>query len=317
MARTSPTRQAKFVDMALGQGRQYDPIRPTAAPYFDLYGPGSIDYIELRDPRQVGPLITPRDLIPSGTEKPPTRRQMEQNFRDNVPTKRDPNSFPEPKRKKKRALASNETGVMNDAGDNEMEVRSKDAKGKSQPVDKRATPPSGSAGSAPGSATPVVQGTKGDFGDPMSFLGQLLASMLSGGIPDPSMGGGTTTVPKGGSPFTAQPTAPMMANPFMEMVADPSIIGQGGWGAETVSNPPVPPRNPQFQQGAPTMKPGMPTPNPLFHGNPDTSYGARGEIGGSNDMRSIGAILEDIFGLSTPGLIPPTPQRNPMFTGGV
>lgn len=65
---TQPRNSKKLRDLAAGQKEepwsQFDPV-----PYLSEYGPGSVDYLEWRDQRQVGPLISPKDLMFRAGEK--------------------------------------------------------------------------------------------------------------------------------------------------------------------------------------------------------------------------------------------------------
>jgi hypothetical protein len=203
------------------------------------------------------------------------------------------------------------------------------------PKAKQSLPPRGKAtaeldnGIRNDAMTPqTVQGTKGDMqapgDDPLSMMAQALMSMFSGGMPSPSMGGGTTEAPMGGSPFTQMPTTMDVPerNPFQQGGPDEEILanmirgpgqsqqmtqvppmmqeaqGMGG----RMSTPPPPPPVPNNPEIAPTphtpaMRPPVPSPNPSFHADPN----------------SLEALLTSMFGAGQPQV----PARNPLFSGGV
>lgn len=184
----------------------------------------------------------------------------------------------------------------------------------------------------PASSTPSVQASKGDLGgessDIFSQMVEAFMGLLSGGTPNPMMGGGTTVMPQGGSPFTQMPTEMDLPqrNPFFESGPDESIL------ASILQGPPQMPANqtqemtgvpPMMQQAmqypgaqatqeaaappqpvtpptprVPTLRPPVPQQNPAF-----------------TDDGSLGAMLQQLF--TQQRVAPTMPTRNPMFTGGV
>jgi len=255
---------------------------------YQTYGPGQADYITVPGPNQTGPLIN-IPLLMQEMGKPGASRGEVEGIFGKPPKGKQP---PPPRN---RATAELDTGTRNDAMVPQQQA---------------------------------VQGTKGDMAapgdDPLSMMAQALMSMFSGGMPSPSMGGGTTEAPMGGSPFTQMPTTMDLPerNPFQQGGPDEEILAnmirgpgqsQGmtqvppmmqeaqGMG-NRMSTPPAPPpapNNPEIAPTprAPTMHPPVPSPNPSFHADPN----------------SLEALLTSMFGAGQPQV----PQRNPLFSGGV
>lgn len=288
---TQPTRSGKFRNLAVGQATQpYEEFNTEPFPFLSEYGPGSVDYLEWRDKRQVGPLIDPKMLYREGTGKDPGKNDIQNLFIR-------PGSIPEGPRMipkgtyQKLDYAQADDGTRNDA--------------MQQPV----------------------QGTKGDMqapgSDPLSMISQAIMSLLSGGMPSPGMGGGTTEAPMGGSPFTQMPTqmdlpernpfqqggpdeeimanairGPQMpaANQMQEMTQVPPMMQEAQKANAAAAAPPPMPMTPATPQARP-LHPPVPTPNPSFH----------------PDAGSLEALLTSMFGQGQPQV----PQRNPLFSGGV
>jgi len=295
---------------------------------YQTYGPGQADYITVPGPNQVGPLINIPLLMKEMGKPGASRGEIENIFGKPLKTK-------QPLPPKGRATAEADTGTRTDA----MEIRAKE-----KPAVKKPAP----AQRDPASSTPSVQNSKGDMTppptDPFSEMIEALMGMFTGGTPSPGMGGGTTVAPQGGSPFIQMPTTMDVPeqNPFLnsgpdesilanlirgpqamaadqtqEMTSLPPMMQQAQRAQQAAAQPPAVPNNPQIPPTPQTrsLRPPMPAQNPLFHGNPDQSFGAGGEIGGQNDLRTIGMMLNEMFGGQ--GAAPAMPTRNSLFSGGV
>lgn len=316
---TEPQKSKKFRDLAMGQKEEpwseFDPV-----PYLSEYGPGSVDYLEFRDKRQVGPLIQPADLFRAITGKSPNgARGLENTLRDTprpdpVWNTRIPGipmrpEFFNPIHPTRR-IVENDTGTMTDESPPQKHINLGNT---------MATPPEKKP--AKKTATPAVQGTKGpptpDSADPFAMMVQSLMDLFSGGTPSPGMGGGVTEAPKGFSPYTQQPTQADVPtrNPFFTAGPDesfPSFLFEGPglsypkgvpgpMEAEAqkarVAQAPAP--QPQAPAGGPVP---VPTPNPQFHDQ-------------GTDLRDFGYMLMQMLGGDQGAA--QVPPRNPMFTGGV
>jgi len=333
MARSNPTRSAKIRDLAVGQGRSRD-VSSAEVPWLDLYGPGSADFLEFRDKRQVGPLIDPGALIPKpgSTFERPTPREMENNFRS-TPLREPVWDTPIPDSKiLKTNVAQADTGTRSDA----VAETKPAGKGKDKADPKSSTPSNSmmKGNKAPPSTDPMMSG-------PLAGL----LSLLSGIDPFASMGGGSTTVPKGAGEFTQMPDQmdvpmrnpflesgpdetilanlirgpqPMPADQTVEMTEMPPMMREAQKAAQYGMQPPAPaPQAPPAPSpspatpaaNAPALRPPMPAKNPMLQATNEPGF-----VSGANDLRSIGMMLNELFG-GGGGLNPPMPQRNPMFTG--
>lgn len=257
----------------------------------DGFGPGNLDYVDIHRflPKSVrgDPVIDPSKMFEDFMTVPPNGPWAI----DNLELGREPPSQEQiiPDRPGSAwwsQFAQNDDGTRNDA--------------------------------MPQYATPSTAGAKGNMEppstDPMAQLMEAFMGLFDGSTPQGQMGMGTTIAQKGNvdqakSQYVQDPTAqdfgevgpPAMAFPFIDMGPSepmpdmPMAMGQ---------MPPPPTRAPR--PAAPAMgTPPVPTPNPNFH------------QAGGQDMRSIGAILAQMFGGGAPAGQPPVPQRNPLFTGGV
>lgn len=266
---------------------------------YQTFGPGQADFITVPGPNQTGPLLNLPLLMQELGQPKATREQIEGIF-NNRPLK--DRKLPP----KGRAVAQNEDNIRSDA----MPQNSATPSTKMKKGDKR-----------PASTDPLSEGP----------LAGLLA-LLSGEMPWNGMsGGGTTTVPKGQSPYVQQAEVPER-NPFFESGPDESILANlirgpqamaanqsqpmtslppmmqeaqkaGAYGGTPAAAPTAASWAPDNPVTPPTLRPPVPTPNENFH--PQV-----------NDLRSIGAMLAEMFG-EGPGLTPPNPVRNPMFSGGI